>query len=40
LGNGENAICIDWDHDLVAVVRWIRGEALGTFLEKLVAAAR
>lgn len=24
LGNGENVIYIDWEHDIVAVVRWIR----------------
>jgi len=24
LGNGENVIYVDWEHDIVAVVRWIR----------------
>ena len=24
-GNGENIIYVDWEHDMVAVVRWIRG---------------
>jgi hypothetical protein len=23
LGNGQNIIYVDWDHDIVAVVRWI-----------------
>jgi len=25
LGNGTNAIYIDWEHDLVVVVRWLGG---------------
>ena len=24
-GNGQNLIYIDWDNDVVAVVRWLRG---------------
>jgi CubicO group peptidase (beta-lactamase class C family) len=32
-GNGANIIYIDWDNDLVVVVRWIRGgDALNEFL--------
>jgi hypothetical protein len=37
-GNGQNIVYIDWEHDLVVVVRWIRGEALDTFLGKVLAA--
>jgi CubicO group peptidase (beta-lactamase class C family) len=40
-GAGQNVIYIDWDNDLVAVVRWIRGgPVLYEFLGKLVAAVR
>ncbi len=35
-GNGQNVIYIDWDNDLVAVVRWIKsGPELNEFLGKL-----
>jgi CubicO group peptidase (beta-lactamase class C family) len=37
-GNGNNIIYIDWDHDLVVVVRWIRGNALDQFIGKVLAA--
>jgi CubicO group peptidase (beta-lactamase class C family) len=37
-GNGQNIVYIDWEHDLVVVVRWIRGAALDTFLGKVLAA--
>jgi CubicO group peptidase (beta-lactamase class C family) len=38
-GNGQNIIYVDWDNDLVVVVRWIRGgDALDTFLGKVLAA--
>jgi len=38
-GNGQNIIYIDWEHDMVAVIRWIRvGPALNEFLAKLLAA--
>jgi CubicO group peptidase (beta-lactamase class C family) len=30
-GNGQNLIYIDWDNDVVAVVRWLRGNADGFF---------
>jgi hypothetical protein len=39
VGNGQNIIYIDWEHDLVVVVRWIRGgPALNDFLGRVVAA--
>jgi CubicO group peptidase (beta-lactamase class C family) len=38
-GNGANIIYIDWDHDIVAVVRWIRGTGpLNEFIGKMLAA--
>ncbi len=38
-GNGANIIYIDWDNDIVAVVRWIRGgPALNDFVAKMLAA--
>lgn len=40
-GNGANIIYIDWENDLVAVVRWIQGgPALNDFIGKLLAARR
>jgi len=40
-GSGANIIYIDWDHNLIAVVRWIRGgPALYEFIGKLLAAVR
>jgi CubicO group peptidase (beta-lactamase class C family) len=40
-GNGNNIIYIDWDHDIVAVVRWIRaGDALNEFLDKMLASLK
>ncbi len=40
-GNGQNIIFIDWEHDLVVVVRWIRGGgALNEFLGKVLAALK
>jgi CubicO group peptidase (beta-lactamase class C family) len=39
VGNGQNIVYIDWDNDLVVVVRWIRGgDALDTFLGKVLAS--
>jgi len=39
MGSGANIIYIDWDHDLVAVIRWIRGgPPLNEFVGKLLAA--
>jgi hypothetical protein len=40
-GSGQNIIYIDWDHDLVAVIRWIRGgPAVYEFIGKVLAAVR
>jgi CubicO group peptidase (beta-lactamase class C family) len=39
-GNGQNIIYIDWENDLVVVVRWIGGgRALDQFLGQVVGAA-
>ena len=38
IGNGTNLIYVDPEHDLVAVVRWIEGEAIDGFLSRLLAA--
>ena len=38
-GNGQNIIYVDWDNDLVVVVRWLRG-GLDPFFSKVVAAVR
>ena len=37
-GNGSNIIYIDWDHDLVVVVRWIQQRSLNEFLGQVIAA--
>jgi len=37
-GTGDNIIYIDWDNDIVAVVRWIRRDALNEFLAKMLAS--
>jgi CubicO group peptidase (beta-lactamase class C family) len=38
-GNGQNIIYIDWDNDIVAVIRWIRGgSALNDFIARLLGA--
>lgn len=40
-GNGQNIVYIDWENDLVIVVRWIdRGDALDQFIGKVLAARR
>ena len=37
--NGSNIIYIDWDNDIVAVVRWIRSDKdLNEVIAKLVAS--
>ena len=36
-GNGANIIYVDWDNDIVAVVRWIRGN-FDPFVSRLLAA--
>jgi Beta-lactamase len=38
VGNGTNMVYVDREHDLVAVVRWIDGEAIDGFLKRLLAA--
>ena len=38
IGNGTNMVYVDPDHDVVAVVRWIDGEAIDGFLKRLLAA--
>ena len=39
LGNGANIVYMDWEHDLVAVVRWLKGgNAPDEFLGKVIAA--
>ena len=38
-GNGSNLIYMDWENDLVVVVRWIRGGA-GDFFAKVIDATR
>ena len=37
-GNGRNAIYVDPEHDVVAVVRWIDNAALDGFVKRLLAA--
>ncbi len=37
-GNGSNIIYIDWDDDLVVVVRWIQGRSLDQFLGEVLGA--
>jgi len=40
-GNGQNIVYIDWENDLVAVVRWIdNGPALNEFTARLLAAVK
>jgi CubicO group peptidase (beta-lactamase class C family) len=40
-GAGQNIIYIDWENDLLVVVRWIRGgDALNEFLGRVLAAVR
>jgi CubicO group peptidase (beta-lactamase class C family) len=38
VGAGNNMIWIDPDHDLVTVMRWIDGAAVGGFMGRLMAA--
>jgi len=37
-GNGSNFVYIDWDNDLVVVVRWIQTKSTDPFLGKVVGA--
>ncbi len=39
LGAGANMVYIDYEHDLVAVVRWIDSKQLASFVELLLDAA-
>ena len=39
IGNGTNAICVMPDQDLVVVARWIQGNKLDGFLQRVIAAA-
>jgi CubicO group peptidase (beta-lactamase class C family) len=40
-GNGQNIVYLDWQNDLVIVVRWIEnGPALNEFIGKVLAAVR
>jgi CubicO group peptidase (beta-lactamase class C family) len=38
VGDGANVIYIDWENDLVAVIRWISGGAVNEFVAKLLGA--
>jgi CubicO group peptidase (beta-lactamase class C family) len=38
MGNGTNAVCVVPEHDLVVVVRWIRGNAVDGVLKRVIAA--
>jgi CubicO group peptidase (beta-lactamase class C family) len=40
VGNGSNIIHIDWERDLVIVVRWIRGGALDQFVGQVLGSIR
>lgn len=39
VGNGTNAVYVDRDNDMVAVVRWIDRSAVDGFVKRLIAAA-
>ena len=40
-GNGQNIVYVDWENDLVVVVRWIGGDkALDGFLGRVIASMR
>ena len=39
VGNGANIVFIDWEHDLIVVVRWIKNDtALNAFLGQVIGA--
>ncbi len=41
LGNGQNVVYIDWENDLVVVVRWIKNDAaLDQFLARVIGAMK
>ena len=37
-GNGSNIVYIDWDNDLVVVVRWIQQRALDEFIGRVLSS--
>jgi CubicO group peptidase (beta-lactamase class C family) len=39
-GAGDNIVYIDWENDLVVVVRWIDRPMLNAFVEKVVASVK
>lgn len=39
-GRGPNIVYIDWENDLVVIVRWIRDDQLNEFLGRVLAALR
>ena len=39
IGNGTNLVYIDYEHDIVAVVRWIDNDKLADFVQLLLASA-
>jgi CubicO group peptidase (beta-lactamase class C family) len=40
-GNGSNIVYVDWENDLVVVVRWIRGgDALNEFLSRVLGSIK
>ena len=39
-GAGSNIVYVDWENDLVVVVRWIQGGAVSPFIGKVLAALR
>ncbi len=39
-GAGSNIVYVDWENDLVVVVRWIQGGGVNPFLGKVLAALR
>ncbi len=41
VGNGRNIVYVDWDHDLVVVIRWLKDDdAVAKFLAQVVAALK
>ena len=39
-GAGSNIVYVDWENDLVVVVRWIEGGAVSPFIGKVLAALK
>ena len=37
-GAGSNIVYVDWENDLVVVVRWIQGGAVAPFIERVLGA--